>query len=165
MGLNREVVVSQCYFCPMQSLKTLWKSVTPKPVTGHLASFTVYTKYFYLPLFKLSILGEQDSGKAELTWCLKYLISELTPERQLNQCLYPEGAFLTANIRKPGVRMICQEKETHLWRCQCWVGVLGCSHLLPAPSQSLPAAASFIQVSTRLSCPLVTTRSNSPSVD
>lgn len=47
------------------------------------------------------------------------------------------------------MRPICQEKGTCLWRCQCWgccslpsagVGVLGCSHLLPASSQFLPCS-------------------------
>lgn len=138
------MVVSQCYFCVMQSLKTLWNSVTLKPVTGHLASFTVYTRYFCLSLFKLSFFGEHDSEKkAELTWCFKYLISELTPERQLKQCLYPEGTFLTVNIKKPAWGSVRRKRPT----CEgvsvegvapCLV--LGCSHFLPAPSQCLPCS-------------------------
>lgn len=40
-------------------------------------------------------------GEAELTRCVKCLISELTSESELKTCPYPEGTFLTVNIRQP----------------------------------------------------------------
>lgn len=107
--------------------------------------------------------------EAELTWCLKYLICELTPERRFKQCLYPEGTILTdcqkargewGSVRRK--RSTCEGASAEgVLLAQCWDAPTSC--LLP-PSPCL-AAASFIQVSTHLSCPLVTTRSSSSSVD